>query len=71
MLTFIIGLMVGGIVGFSAFCLLTVGKDSDRRTEYEAREVFEKSQTSSFEDTDVTAKEGGENCERHSSPSGK
>ncbi len=40
MLTFIIGMMVGGIVGFFAFCLLTAGKDSDRYTEYEAREVF-------------------------------
>ena len=40
MLTFIIGMMVGGIVGFSAFCLLTVGKDSDRHAEYEARKFF-------------------------------
>ena len=40
MLTLIIGMMVGGIVGFSAFCLLTVGKDSDRRTEYEACKFF-------------------------------
>ncbi len=30
MLTFIIGLMVGGIIGFFVMCLLAAGKDSDR-----------------------------------------
>lgn len=50
MLTFIIGMMVGGIVGFFAFCLLTAGKDSDRYEEYEARRFSEESHITSAED---------------------
>ena len=51
MLTFIIGMMVGGIVGFSAFCLLTVGKDSDRYTEPEKYNLLEKSQATTVTNT--------------------
>lgn len=53
MLTFIIGMMVGGIVGFFAFCLLTAGKDSDRYTEYEERRFSERLQIASVEDTNA------------------
>lgn len=44
MLTFIIGMMVGGIVGFFAFCLLTVGKASDRYEDKSERASFEDAQ---------------------------
>ena len=51
MLTFIIGMMVGGIVGFFAFCLLTAGKDSDRYEEESERASFEDAQYVQIRDT--------------------
>ena len=51
MLTFIIGMMVGGIVGFFAFCLLTAGKDSDRDEEESGRASFEDAQYVQIRDT--------------------
>lgn len=56
MLTFIIGMMVGGIIGFFAFCLLTAGKDSDRYEEYEELRFSKKSQIASVEDTNADVK---------------
>lgn len=56
MLTFIIGLMAGGIVGFFAFCLLTVGKDSDRYDEESGRVSFEDAQYVQIKGTGMEVK---------------
>ncbi len=45
MLTFIIGLMVGGIIGFFVMCLLSAARDSDRYAEMEEREWIAKVQS--------------------------
>ena len=44
-------MMVGGIVGFFAFCLLTAGKDSDRYEEESERNSFEDAQYVQIKDT--------------------
>lgn len=53
MLTFIIGMMAGGIVGFFAFCLLTAGKDSDRYEGESGRASFEDVQYVQIKGTDM------------------
>ena len=44
-------MLVGGIVGFFAFCLLTAGKDSDRYEEESRRTFFEDAQYVQIKDT--------------------
>ncbi len=56
MLTFIIGLMIGGIIGVFVMCLLVAGKDNDRYAEMEERERIAKAQRTVTD----TANSGGD-----------
>ena len=51
MLKFIIGMMISGIVGFFAFCLLIAGKGSERYEEESRRTSFEDAQYVQIRDT--------------------
>ena len=56
MLAFIIGLMVGGVIGIFVMCLLTAAKESDRHVEYEEYNRSEELQSATIKDTNTDAR---------------